>query len=504
MEQVNLSNYQETDFSGLFGGQQEAAELLKAMQAGQITGRDTTNQLLTQEPLKVESLEKTLKLLEFRMKDIKLWNAMPKLVAYNTVEEYIQLESYGTDRGGFYGEGELSDVEDSKYRRRAELVKYIQVTGEVTLQAQMVRSYVDAMRKEVENKSMWVIRKINSALTKADATMIPKEFNGIYAQHASIGADEGDLYSSLDAYQDSDKIIDLRGASLTQSDLEDAAVNVDANFGNVDSLFGPPSVMSGLFKDYFERQRIIMGSSGYKGTIGTVPKAIDTQFGEVAILQDKFMKKTPARTLASAATSPKAPTAPVSVSAALTGADAQSRFAAGEVHTGALGTVFYAVAALNEYGESALTVLPLVTTKITLTAGESVDLKWTDGGGAYPATAYVVYRSKVTAAANASTAGTLFYPIFKVSTAQRTAGFDGAAATFVRDRNRFLPDTEEAYVNEMVEDVLSFKQLAPISKLDLAVVAPSNRFITFAWGTPQLYTPFKLVRFLNVGPFVAA
>lgn len=507
MEQVQLSNYQETDFSGLFGGQQEAAELLKAMQAGQITGRDTTNQLLTQEPLKVESLEKTLKLLEFRMKDIKLWGAIPKLTAYNTVEEYIQLESYGTDRGGFYGEGELSDVEDSKYRRRAELVKYIQVTGEVTLQAQMVRSYVDAMRKEVENKSMWVIRKINSALTKADSTMIPKEFNGIYAQHASIGSAEGDLYLSLDAYQNSDKIIDLRGRSLTQSHLEDAAVNVDANFGNVDSLFGPPSVMSGLFKDYFERQRIIMGGSGYKGTIGTVPKAIDTQFGEVAILQDKFMKQTPARTLAgvnSAATSPKAPTAPVAVSAALTGADAQSRFAASETHTGALGTVFYAVAALNEYGESALTALPNATTKITLTAGQSVDLKWTNGGGAYAATAYVVYRSAVTAATNASTGGVLFYPIFKVSAAQLAAGYDGAAATFVRDRNRFLPNTEQAFVNEMVEDVLSFKQLAPISKLDLAVVAPSNRFITFAWGTPQLYTPFKMVRFINVGPYVAA
>src|SRR6185436_6203601 len=111
---VELGSYQETDYSNLFGGQQESAELIKAMIAGDTTGRDTTNQLLTQEPLKAEYLEKTLKLLEFRMKDVKLWNAVPKMVAYNTVEEYVQLESYGTDRGGFYGEGELSDVEDSK------------------------------------------------------------------------------------------------------------------------------------------------------------------------------------------------------------------------------------------------------------------------------------------------------------------------------------------------------------------------------------------------------
>lgn len=498
---IQLSNYQ--GFEEGFGSQQDVDELIKAMQAGEITGRDTTNELLTQEPLKAESLEKTLKLLEFRTKDIKLWGAIPKLPAYNTVEEFLQLESYGTDRGGFYNEGELSDTEDSKYRRRASLVKYIQVTGEVTYQAQLVKSYVDAMRKEIENKTMWVIRKVNGALTKADSSKVSQEFNGLYAQHASIGSAEGDLYTSLDVWQDSTTVIDLRGASLTQSDIEDAAVNVDANFGNVDTLFAPPTVIAGLAKDYFERQRILLGSAGYKGEIGTNPKAIDTTFGSVALSHDKFMKKDPAKTLADLATSSKAPTKPVAVSQGLTGADANSRFAAGEAHTGELGTVFYAVSAINRYGESDLTVLDN-TNKITLTAAQSVDLKWTDGGGANVATCYQVYRSKVTTATNATTASVKFYPIFKVSVAERTAGYDGAAATFVRDRNRFLPDTEDGFVIEMIDDVLSFKQLAPISKMDLAILAMSRRFITFLFGTPQLYTPKKMVRFLNIGPFVSA
>lgn len=504
MEQVQLTDYQDSDFSGLFGGQQETQELLKAMQAGAITGRETANQSLTQEPLKVESLEKTLKLLEFRMKDVKLWNAIPKLVAYNTVEEYIQLESYGADRGGFYAEGELSDVEDSQYRRKAELVKYIQVAGEVTLQAQMVRSYVDAMRKEVESKTMWIVRKVSSALTKADSAMISQEFNGIYAQHALIGNAADSIYASLDAYQDSTSVIDLRGRSLTQSDLEDGSVNVDANFGNVDSLFGPPSVMSGLYKDYFERQRIITGVSSATGVIGTVPRAIDTQFGQVAINQDKFMAKTSARLLSALATSPKAPTAPSVSSQGLTGADAQSRFASGEAHTGALGTAYYAVAAINQYGESALTVFNN-TTPITLTAGQSVNLAFAAGaGGSYAATAFVIYRSKVTAATNATTGGVLFYPLFKVTAAQRTAGYDGAAAGSVRDRNRFLPDTQEAFATEMSDDVLYFKQLSPISKLDLAINGPSNRFLCYLWGTPVLATPRKMVRYINAGPFVAA
>lgn len=503
MDQIQLQDYQDANFGDVFGGQQEVNELFKAMQAGQITGRDTADTSLTQEPLKLESLEKTLKLLEFRMKDVKLWNAIPKMPATNTVEEFVQLLSYGTDRGGFYGEGELSDVEDSSYMRKAEHVKYIQVTGEVTLQAQMVGSYVPAMRKEVENKTMWVIRKVSSALTKADSNVITKEFNGIFAQHQAVGAAAGDLYATLDAYQDSTVVIDLRGASLTQQNLEDASVNVDANFGNVDTLFGPPSVMSGLFKDYFERQRIITGTTSATGTAGVVLKSIDTQFGQVALNQDKFMKKSPFRLLTDTATSPKAPAVPTVSAQALTGAESGSRFAAGEAHTGALGTVFYAVSAINEYGESALTVFHN-TTKITLTAGQSVDLAFAAGAGSYTAGGFVIYRSYVTTATNATTGLVKFYPIFKVSAAERTAGYDGAAAGSVRDRNRFLPDTEEAFVNEMVDDVVSWKQLAPISKLDLAVLAPSNRFITFLWGTPILYTPKKVLRFINAGPWVSA
>jgi hypothetical protein len=497
---VELSNYQDQGFGG-FGSEQDVDQLVKAMQAGSITGRDTANQLLTMEPLKAESLEKTLKLLDFRMKDIQLWNSIPKLAAYNTVEEYLLLESYGSDRGGFYNEGELSDVEDSKYRRKAEKVKYIQVTGEVTYQAQLVNSYVDAMKKEVENKTMWVCRKTNGAIWKANESIVPQEFNGLAAQHANIGGASENLYVDLDSWQDSSAVIDLRGKSLTQNNLEDAAINIDSNFGNVDTLFAPPSVLGGLAKDYYQRQRILLNGGAFNGEIGVVPKTIDTTFGPVGLKHDKFMKKDPARKLSESATSGKEPNAPVSVSAALTGADAKSRFKTSE---GGLGTVYYAVAAINRYGESALTVLPNATTPVTLTNGQSVDIKWTDGGGGNPATGYVVYRSLVTAEANASTGGVVFYPIFKVSTAQLAAGYDGAAATFVRDRNRFLPNTEEAFTTEMVDDVLSFKSLAPISKMDLAVLAMSRRFIVFHFGTPFLYTPKKMVRIINIGAYVAS
>lgn len=482
-----------------FGGEGSANDLLKAMQAGQITGRDTTDLSLTQEPLKVESLETALKLLTFRMKDIALWNAIPKMPAYNTVEEFLQLDSYGADRGGFYNEGELSDVEDSTYIRRAELVKYIQVTGEVTMQAQMVKAFIPAMQKEIQNKMMWVLRKANSAMTKADSRVVPQEWNSLYAQHASIGSGEGFAFATVDEYTNSEVILDLRGRALVQNDVEDSAIIVDDNFGTATDLWAPPQVLSDLAKDFFEKQRIMLGTSGNKFVGGGTPKSISTTIGEINLSHDKFMKRPIGRTLTSEPQSIKAPATPATVVASLSGADALSKFTTAE---GGLGTVYYAVAAINKAGESALRVNG-APTAVTLTNGQSVNLAITAGVGANPATGFVIYRSFVTASSNPSADGILFYPLFSVSVGERANGFDGAAANVVRDRNRWIPATEGAFITQMDDEVLSFKQLAPLSKLDLAVLSMSKRFITFLFGTPNLYSVKKMVRIINIGKYVA-
>lgn len=489
---ISITDYQE----GFLGQEEGQMELQKAMQAGQITGRETADQSLSYEPLKAESLEHSLKLLEFRTQDIKLWNAIPKLTAFNTVEEFLQLSSYGSERGGFYNEGELSDVEDSQYIRRAEHVKYMQVTGEVTMQAQMTKNYVDALRKETENKMQWILRLANRSLTNADADIIPQQFNSYYKQHASIGVGEGFLYADIDAYINNDTIIDMRGKSLKQADVEAGAVIVDGHYGTANTLFAPTTIISALSQDYYNDQRILQNGDGFKGTIGAVPKAIATTLGDVSLMTDKFMKQSNPKTTTSAADNVKAPAAPVadgSTPNALA-ADVKAKFTSGEA-----GNVYYAVAAINRYGESAITVLG---SAVTLAAAYSIDLKFTAGTGANATTGYTIYRTKVTAAGSAT--GLNFYPIFKVSVSQLAAGYSGAAAGLVRDRGYFMPDTEQAFTTQLDDEVLSFKQLAPMSKLDLAVIAMARRFIVFLFGTPQLYAPRKMVRFINVGKTLTA
>jgi hypothetical protein len=453
---VTLDNYSD----GFMGGDGQA-DLIKAIQAGQITGRDTTGLSLTAEPLKAEALDKTLKLLDFRLQDIKLLNAIPKVATFNTVDEFLQLSSYGSERGGFYNEGELSDVEDSTYIRRSELVKYMQVTGEVTMQAQITKSFINIYQQEVENKMMWLSRLADRALTKADSDIISQEFNSIYKQHALIGSGEAFLYATFEDYYNSGTVIDLRGDSLKQEDVEAGALAVDAHYGTADTLFAPTSVISGFTQDYYARQRIMFGggsNSAYSGTIGTPIKKVATSVGDIDLLNDKFMNADLSKYASAGATSQKAPAAPA-ISAVASQADPNGKYSGAE-----LGNVYYAVSALNRYGESALTVF---ATAVTLTAAHGIDISVTPVGGATPTQGFIVYRTKVTAAGSA--AGLEFFPVYRVSVAAVAGGHNGAGNGKTRDLGYFLPDTEQAFITAMNDQVLAFKQLAPMSKLDLAI-----------------------------------
>lgn len=110
------------------------------------------------------------------------------------------------------------------------------------------------------------------------------------------------------------------------------------------------------------------------------------------------------------------------------------------------------------------------------------------------ATAFRIYRTKVGATATGE-----FYPLFEVSVSEQTAGYDGAAAGLIRDLNHFLPDCDQAMLVQFDNEVVEFAQLAPLMKMDLAVLSPAFRFMVLLYGTPFLYAPKKMVRFINIG-----
>lgn len=481
-------------YSGLETGALEGYEtagklydLVKAMSATHQTGRELTGVDTAGAALKVESLDPALKIITSQDRHIKLWKMIPKQKAYNTVEEFNQLVDYGLDIGIFNQEGETPQATDSIYRRNAVLVKYTGVTGEVTHPFELVKlgsGVGNALSQEVMNKTQFLLRALNRSLPTAKSSLVSNEFDGLFAQHQ--GADD------LAKYLGGERVIDARGSVLTDTHIEAAAHNVvNDGFGYITDIVSNPQVFSNYVKHYHDRKYIIPGMSGavQGATMGQSVNKIQTQFGLIDVNDDIFFDYKKPRAHNDGSTSAKAPAKPEIAGA---GVDVVSA----DVHTkfgDSAGGYFWAVAAKNRYGESALLRLNPGAIQ-AVGATEAVNLLFTAGSGSYSTESFVIYRTEVDAPNEDK-----YYPIFSVSVQEHANGYDGAGAGIVRDRNRFIANTHSAIVLQNSEDVWAIKQLAPIMRMDLARTSPATRFMILAYLTPVIFAQKKIARIVNIG-----
>ena len=375
---INLADY--TGAGNGFGGasMESVDSLNKALQAGSITGRETTDMMdASGAALKVESLEKTLKHLTFRENDIKFWKDIPKKPAYNTVEEFNQQTSYGNDRGGFNAEGELPEEEDSVYVRRAQLVKYLGVTKSVTHQMTLVNNTIgNIMQKTIKDGTLWILRKLDQSLFFGNEKLVNLEFNGFLAQQ-----EQSDSWQDRNAYLNSEHVIDMRGKSLSEDAIESGANSIVESYGLATQLYTSPSVLSGFVKQFYGNKFIMPNTQALQnGIMGQRVQQFESQFGPIGLNQDIFFKKKPAKTAQSEATSDKAPNVPAITVEAVGAGAANSKW-----DSDFAGNVTYAVAAFNRYGESKLAVASAATAVV---AHGAADITITDGGGTHKASAY--------------------------------------------------------------------------------------------------------------------
>jgi len=491
---VELQNYAiGGDLSG-FGDANvnDVNTLMKSITAGNITGRTTEEQGATGgSVLKVESLEQQLKVLDFREQEIVLWKKIPKLPAYNTVEEYIQLKSYGSFGNAFNNEGELPEEDDTQYARKSQLVKFMGKTGSVSHPAQlvnMIQGVGNITEHKVKATTMTLLREADLALVAGDSAIIPQQWNGLYAQHkTAIGTGN----ANNTAYFGSSVVIDLKGKALTETAVAAAQLSLINNHGIGTLLMGPPSVLSDYATRFLQgggsaTKFVTPGDAGGMET-GQRVTGIMTQFGPVELGHDLFMSNQyaggPIMTSASAATNLKAPAAP-SVSAAVVSDTATN-------YNAYTGNYVYCVTAVNRYGESA----PTITGTLGVTSNTSIALTITAGVSTVPATGFKIYKSML----NAVTGTVQMYYLFSVSTTDVTSGYDGGAAGVVWDRGWLMANTEQAFLTDPTLDIYSFKQLAPVMKMDLAPLGPATRYMVLMYGTPILYQPLKFIHFINIG-----
>lgn len=496
---MDLYNYNDL---AAFGGADNTADVLKAMEAGLKTGMQYDNQINNGGGLKVESLDAYIKVLANRLNQLVVYNEMPKQRIENTVHQYNQLYKYGEEIGIFNREGETPEETDTQYIRKSIIAKFMGVTGQVTDPAMLAKlaGGMNMYTREVQNKTTLLLTLIDTRLTDADSTCIEEQFDGIFRQHmmgvAAVdkGSTEGmSTEQILDAYYGSQAVIDAQGGILTDALVEDAADRVvNVYNGYIDRIVSAPVVFNNYVKKFHESKRVVVGMSNsvVGATMGQSVNDIMTQFGKVSVKSDKFFDVRRPIKASATASSPKAPGIPVAGGTkSAVAADTKTNFV---LHAGSYG---YLVTAKNRYGESA--PLKLTDTALAVAANQSVDLQWTAPvGGAYAPTCYVVYRTKKV---TALTDTTEYYPIFTIPASMLAAGYDGADATKVRDRNRIIAGTKSALIYYNDSQINEYLQFGDTRKLDFAITAPSRRFAILNYGTPCLYQPAKICRIINIG-----
>lgn len=479
---VGLRAFQnsQTGYSGFgVGNEQEIAELTKALEAGYQIGAGRTGG----SALRVESLEASLKVLTYTSSHIKFWKKIPKSPAYSTVEEYNQLSDYGGTQSPWLQEGELPQASDSTFTRRTQFIKFLGTTREITHQASLVHpAHGDLIALENQNGILYLMEQVERFLFSGDSSLA---FDG-----------ESEQWDGLDSLIDSSAIVDLEGEALQEAVFEEAANQVIENFGFPTDCYLGVRTSSDFVKTFFSRERLSLPAP-MNGQVGNTVQSVATQGGVIELNPDVFIRRQP--TPPALATSVNAPAAPASIGAgAVAGTD-------GDFNKGANpGTnyYYYVVTAVNRFGESAPTAIPAVGAVVTLTqvnkdAGVHVPLTITNPAtiGAFPPEYFRVYRSASADSNAVKTAFSEFSLVAQVPAASQAAG----GTTTLNDVNLQLPFTSTAYLGELTPSVLTFRQLMPMMKMDLAVLSPAYRWMILLYGTPILFAPKKWVRLINIG-----
>lgn len=474
--------------SGLDQGlvsQADVENLNKAITAG-YGGAGKPTDLTYGGVLQAESLEATLKSVTFDMKNLKMWPAISVDKAYNLFEQYNRLISYGSDSAPYIGEGGAPIEEDSTYVRDGQKIVFFGTRRKVSHQMTLVRTTVGDivaqqakegtmhLLKNVEREMYWghahFINRQDGSNTGADSD-IPQNsiaMSGVLKQLKKGDADVLMRSGDFEGYGDAQSIAqDLGGNVIAQDDIERLAVIALENFGSPSELHIEPAALSAFVKQFYPQFRSAPGLSGQ--TVGYDVSKMTTTAGAIDFKPNLFLRpRAGARALSVSALAPQ----PGSLAIASAATGSGSALAAGVYQV--------KVTLVNDAGESipvqgAATTLPII-------AGENITLTVT---GMPAGVKYI--KAYISAPGGA------------VGSEKFAGNFANAGNTTYVLAGRKQAGLGEAFLLDMSAECMKFKQLAPLSKINFAIVTTALEFAIVMYGALFVYTPRFNCLFENVG-----
>jgi hypothetical protein len=438
--------------------------------------------------IQAESLEATLKSVTFDMKNLKFWPAVSVDKAYNLFEQYNRLIGYGSDSSPYMGEGGAPQEEDSIYIRDGQRIVFFGTRRKVSHQMTLVRTTVgDVVAQQAKEGTMHLLKNVErelywghahfanpatGAMDGADSDL-PRNsiaMNGLLKQLLRGDTDVQARSADFEGYGDLASIAqDLMGAVLTQDDLEKLSVIALENFGEPNQLHIEPQCLSQFVKQFYPMFRSAPGLANQ--TVGYDVSKVTTTAGSIDLKPNLFLRpRSRVRPLAVNANCPAAPT--------IGGGSAGVVVAGGELEAGQ--TYSLVVTAVNDDGEGS----PSASSSVTLAPGDNA-ISLVVTGLSADARYMKVYRS----AAGGAAGSEQFVANFKVS---------GGSATVVESGQK-MPGLGEAFLLDLRAENMKFKQLAPLSKINFAIVSTALEFAIVLYGALFVYTPRFNCFFQNCG-----
>lgn len=451
--------------------------LVKSIEAGQYNGAPST--LVQGSSLQVEDLSPVMQNVTFSEKHIKLQRVLSTEGVKSTLAQFDRQLSYGNFGGSAQLEGAVGMEETSDYVRIVVPMAYYSHTRTVTVVSTLVatvdgkrsddRAAEDAAKKLAGDVEFDTFRGkadfSNAGIFDGNPGVLPNLPNmlGMDPQIRASDYQTNTKDLMFDEYGSNLSIVLNGGGLLTPYNVEDAHVRSELNLGEADRLFIDPLVLSAYNKTVIGQfgsgtiQRTFLNQGTPDVTGGDLRRQAVSN-GVVSLESSRFLsgKTTWARTR------PQAPGAASITSAtpAITGGSL------------AAGAYTYVVTAANAAGEgspsliSTATVASGTTGKVVLVLGAVTGAQF-----------YNVYRCPI---GSVNPAAARF--IGRVVSA-----FSGST-TFV-DLGNKLPGFVTGYL--LQTDTAQFKELAPYSRLKLAVTQLTQPEAHFRFLTLAVFQPRK-------------
>lgn len=452
---------------------EQLQSLMKALEAG--SQNAAPGQLVQGGALQIEDLSPVMQNVTFDDSHIKLQKMLSSKDVKSQLHQFNRQLDYGIFGGSAQFEGGIGEEETSNYVRAIVPMAYYSTTRRVTVAANLVGAF-DGQKAEDRSASDAAIKLAgdiefdafrgqadfsNAGVFDGNPLAVAKLPNmiGVDQQVRQSDAQSNTQDLMFAEYGSDQTVVLSAGGTLTQSIIEDSAVRSAMNMGAADRLILDPISLSAYNKIAHAKERIMLAGSSQEAS-GANLRTQWTSSAIVSLEASRFLsgKTRPARSRVGSSAAPS-----------ITAADAG---AAGSLLDS--GNYVYYVTAVSMRGESmpsaAATVAVVAAHKVTVTISAV-------GGAAY----YNVYRSDV----GGSAASAKF--IGKIAQ-QNTIVFT--------DLGNRQPGSVTGFL--LQANTLGIAQLAPYSKLKLAVADLSLPEAHFRFLSLAAYQPRKNVLIENI------